>query len=200
MCEGSATVCMNVTETKRHKRQLGLFLSGALGLTGMGFGIANNIHLEKLDKKVSALQYGVDFVRKKTLQNAESIRKLTIANEHIYAFLHQEIGKLYDTMLRATCDIDRKISALHEMLVAHLLEAELKTIISGLITAGLHTEISPEVIDIQRINDLIHHDHELAGTVLAHEGNLLYQIGRAYPVHADIIPGLCLPFGSAGNP
>lgn len=85
-----------------------------------------------------------------------------------------------------TCDTNMKIGVLHEMLVAHVLEAELKTIISGLITAGLHTEISPEVIVIQRINDLIHNDHDLADTVLAHEPNLLYQIGRAYPVHADI--------------
>lgn len=187
LCAGSQNMCQNVTQTRgRRKRQLGLLISGVLGLTGMGFGIANNIHLEKLDKKIAALHYGVDFIRKNSMQNTESIKKLTVANEHLYAFVHHEMGKLYDTMLRMTCDTNMRIGVLHEMLVSHVLEAELRKIISGLITAGLHTEISPDVIDIQRINDLIHNDHDLSDTVLAHEPNLLYQIGRAYPVHADI--------------
>lgn len=93
LCAGSQNMCQNVTRTGgRRKRQLGLFISGVLGLTGMGFGIANNIHLEKLDKKISALHYGVEFVRKNSMQNTESIKRLTIANEHLYAFVHHEMG------------------------------------------------------------------------------------------------------------
>lgn len=90
ICQKNPQFCPPSNRWEKHFIPI---LSAIFGLTSTGLAIANSIHLGHLDEKFNAVQ--MRLVSQGSMQaTQETVKQLTIANEHVYQFMSHAIQEI----------------------------------------------------------------------------------------------------------
>lgn len=170
---------------RRKKRFLGLLVGGLLGLTGTGVGIANSVQISKLDSKYNAMAQAWTSVQGRLQKHRKIIHRITEANEHVYAFVHHAITNLEKLISSLECDARHVFREVQKELVVHWFSEKAKHAVENIMAACLHGKITPGIIDIVTLKNVVSLSPSLNNSLLMKELNLAYQFGKVYPLKID---------------
>ncbi len=202
-CDRSPLLCANATQTgeggkdqgpdisevkpepRRKKRFLGFFMGSALGITGTALSVRNNYMLRKLGPKINAVQMAAETLAGNAEMQSESIRKLQFANEHVFHFLHHSLQSIRDIVARTQCQANQHAYGVKGELVLYVFREKLQIALQSVTQAALTGELTPELICVSSLSEILSHHPGFSDTVIAKQISLAYQYGHVYGGHMD---------------
>lgn len=170
----------------RVKRFFGAIISGILGLGGLANSFVNSAHLGRMDRKVDAIQWAFSRLDKKVVETGKVLAHLSLANEKVYTFLHHSLQEMVGMINDARCESIQYTRYVHQRLLAHIFESTLQRGLDSVMNAFLHSVVTPELLHLPLLREIIYNNPALNSSLLSMEPSLVYQFGKAYPIRLDL--------------
>ncbi len=182
---GHSSTAREFEEPLRSKRFLGVLLSSIFGVSGLANSVINTLHVQQLQGKISAITSAVSKVIDRVDSQDEQIRRITVANEHVYGFMHDSIQSLHDTISRVQCQDLQYASKIYTSLLEHTFKANLVAAVQAMNKAILEGHVTPELISIPKLTSLLSKIPGFNQTLLSKQVSLVYRYGVVFPVSID---------------
>ena len=185
-CQENPTLCDQSPRSKRMILPILATIGTLFGLTGVGMGMHQSWQIDGMQTKMRALHDVVASNQETVFQQGQIITELTKANENTYSFLHHALRDVVAMVEQVRCADVQYTSMVHQQLIAHIFSANVRSTIRAMMSALLHGEISPELIDVTMLRHLFVRHPRLSDSVILREPSLVYQFGRVFPVRIDL--------------
>jgi hypothetical protein len=122
-----------------------------------------------LQESVADLEGNVRLIETAFQNQQEILQKLSTANSHVYTYLHTTAVQMQELIAKVGCRAERDIHRVEQLLIRHIVAQEATRLVDRAIDSALNGNISPELIGVKVLQNLLQQEGLEAANVLLHE-------------------------------